>query len=225
MDRSDATRNVPPYIEGDVNAKIETCTQTTRRDGTKALRVDMVVSADGNDWYALTTYISFDPKFKWLHKVFWLALGYSDEQMENMDLTDESLYREYCTYLVVNIAHSGRYVNIKKWYPKKKNNYIPVPWHFPEYEKFGGVAYQVQPQNKPKNEHDIEDLLLGETKHTADASELTPQTIDLSWVLTENLIAELKRRGISINDIPQTKPKQLSRIEGYDFGDDDLDFA
>lgn len=224
MDRADATRKVPAYLEGDVNAKIENVSKTTRRDGSQALRVEMVVSADGNDWYTMTTYISLDSRYKWLHRLFWEALGYSPEQIETMDLADESLYKEYCTYLMINIAHAGQYVNVKKWYKKQKNNYVPVPWHFPEYEKFGGVAYQAESAPKrPRNEHSLDDLL-GPEETTSNGSELTPQAIDLRWVTTNNLIAELKKRGIDVVEKAKTTLKPISETEAYDFVDD-LEFA
>lgn len=235
----DITENVPETISGDVCAKIETLTQYRRRDGSAALAVEMVVTKDGTAWYNLKTYISADEKFHWLHRIFWAALGYSAEQMEGMELLDPSKYSEMKTYLMINIEHNGPYTNVKKWYPKQKNNYIPVPWHWSDSEKFGGVPYEAKPA--PKQPSDAPETYVVKTqaspaKQAANGSRLTPQNIDLSWVTDENLVAELMSRGYGITAPaakpkakPEAKPKpalpKAATFEGYDFGTDDLDFA
>lgn len=232
----DVTKNVPETISGDVNAKIENITQCRRRDGSIALMVEMVVTQDGTEWYNLKTYISSDPKFHWLHRQFWGALGYAPEVIEHMDLMDATQYNDWKTYLMINIAHNGKYVNIKKWYPKKRNNYIPVPWHWSDSEKYGGVAYQAKAvpgatETTPKriDDRSLDDILGPEEPETTEnSSKLTPQSIDLSWVTDENLVTELLSRGYGITapGKPKAKPKPVFKkpdpVEGYDLGDFDF---
>ena len=227
MNNNKVLDTVPESVSGDVIGKIEQCKMVTRRDGTQNLRVDMVVTQDGSQWYKMTSWIPSDPTKAWIKKQFWASLGYTGEQMASMTLRDDCA--PWCTYLTLCIHHSGPYVNVKRYNKKIKNNFIPTPWHVPSDEKFGGKPYlqptanpaptaQPAPEtpttavSAPASAPVTTPATEAETKPATPAtepmmvrridspSETKPQKIDLSWVITENLIAELTRRGFVVSD-------------------------
>ena len=198
----------PITLNGDVCGKIEECRLFDKKDGTESLKLGLAVSDDGVTWYKLTAYISNDDRFGWLRKAFFLALGYDEATADIMQITDSSKYAEWLTYVMLRVEANGKYLNVRRWYPKQKDNYMPTPWHKPWDEKFGGVEYQVPKKQEPLKS--IEETI----DRMAKEPELKPQKIDLSWVLTDNLIAELESRGLKVSQ----------PLTGYDFGEDDLEF-